>query len=370
VIVVLGAGAAGLIAAIHAADGSEEVLVLERTADGGRKILISGGGRCNVLPAELDPGLFVSDSSPNTLRRLLRAWPLPEQRAFFETTLGIPLILEPETNKLFPRSNRAREVRDKLVAEARRRGATIRFRTFVVDVAPAPEGGWLVVLDSGESITARAVVFGTGGQSVPTTGSDGTGLEIARRLGHQINPTYPALTPLVAEPAIHGDLAGISLVATVSGPDGERRRSTRGGFLFTHRGYSGPAVLDLSHLAVRARIAREPAPIRVQWGDSSPREWEAKLQAGGSATVLSILREALPHRLAARLLDEAGVPVTRELAQLKREERRDLSRLLTEYPLPWTGDEGYRKAEVTGGGVALGEVDPGTQESRRHRGLC
>ena len=357
------------MAAIHAAEGSEEVLVLERTADGGRKILISGGGRCNVLPAELDPGRFVSDSSPNTLKRLLRAWPLSEQRAFFETTLGIPLALEAETNKLFPRSNRAREVRDKLIAEARRRGAAIRFRASVVNVVAAPHGEWSVALDGGETIRASAVVFATGGLSVPTTGSDGTGLEIARRLGHQINPTYPALTPLLAQPPIHSDLAGISLVATVSGVDHDRPRSATGGFLFTHRGYSGPAVLDLSHVAVRAQLSGTEAPIRVRWGDQPARDWEARLQAGGGASVLGTLREVLPHRLAARLLDEAGVPPTRELAQLRREERRELHRRLTEYPLPWTGDEGYRKAEVTGGGVALGEIDPRTQESRRHKGL-
>src|SRR5262245_52461752 len=104
------------MAAIHASGGGEDVVLLERTADGGRKILISGGGRCNVLPSELDERRFVTDSSPNTLKKMLRAWPLAEQRAFFESTLGIALELEPESGKLFPRSNRARDVRDGLVS--------------------------------------------------------------------------------------------------------------------------------------------------------------------------------------------------------------------------------------------------------------
>ena len=101
-IVVVGAGAAGLMAAIFAARAGGRVLLLERTHDGGRKILISGGGRCNVLPSTLEPNRFVTDSSPHTLRNLLRSWPLAEQRRFFEEDLGIPLALEAETGKLFP----------------------------------------------------------------------------------------------------------------------------------------------------------------------------------------------------------------------------------------------------------------------------
>src|SRR5690606_24654782 len=117
-VVVVGGGAAGLMAAIHAAAGRRPVVLLERTADGGRKILISGGGRCNVLPSRLAPERFVTESSPNTLRKLLLSWPLAEQRAFFERRLQIPLALEPETGKLFPVSNRARDVRDALVRAA------------------------------------------------------------------------------------------------------------------------------------------------------------------------------------------------------------------------------------------------------------
>src|ERR671912_2721352 len=113
-VLIAGAGAAGLMAAIFAARAGAEVLVLERTADGGRKILISGGGRCNVLPSELAADDFVTDSAPHLLRRLLRSWPLAQQRAFFEAELGLPLALEEETGKLFPVSNRARDVRDAL----------------------------------------------------------------------------------------------------------------------------------------------------------------------------------------------------------------------------------------------------------------
>src|SRR5690606_628301 len=132
-VVVIGAGAAGTMAAIHAAEAGAETLLLERTRDGGRKILISGGGRCNVLPARLDETRFVTDSSPNTLRKLVRAWPLAEQVAFFEGEVGIPLVEEPESAKLFPVSNRARDVRDGLLALARRRGVRVLTETLVTE---------------------------------------------------------------------------------------------------------------------------------------------------------------------------------------------------------------------------------------------
>src|SRR5215204_1047 len=118
-VAVLGAGAAGIMAAIFAASAGAETLLLERTRDGGRKILISGGGRCNVLPARVDESRYVTDSSPNILRKMVRSWPLAEQRAFFERDLGIPLVEETESAKLFPRSNKARDVRDGLLHHAR-----------------------------------------------------------------------------------------------------------------------------------------------------------------------------------------------------------------------------------------------------------
>src|SRR4051812_15646898 len=135
-VAVVGAGAAGAMAAIFAAAGGAETLLLERTRDGGRKILISGGGRCNILPARLDERRFVTDSSPNTLRKIVRSWPLPEQVDFFQREMSLPLVEEEDTGKLFPVSNRARDVRDGLLALARRRGATFMPNTLVTELRP------------------------------------------------------------------------------------------------------------------------------------------------------------------------------------------------------------------------------------------
>jgi predicted Rossmann fold flavoprotein len=369
-IVVVGAGAAGLLAAITAASatGGRRVLLLERTRDGGRKILVSGGGRCNVLPSQLEPGRFVTDSSPNTLRKMLLSWPLAEQRRFFEEEVGLELVLEPETGKLFPASNSARQVRDGLVALARRRGVEIRFEILVDRLIPRGPA-WSIGLRGGGEILAAAVIVATGGTSLPGTGSDGLGFEMVRGLGHTIHPTYPALTPLTAEPPRHAELAGVSLDVTITAPGPGKGFSTHGGFLFTHRGYSGPSVLDVSHLAVRSIMAGGPRqPLLVQWTDVDTAAWDQALREG-SGSVAAPLRRHLPDRLAEALLAEAGVDPARPLHQLRREERLRLVELLTRYPLPWTGDEGYRKAEVTGGGVALSEVDPRTLESRLHPGL-
>src|SRR5260221_4177301 len=172
-VAVIGAGAAGAMAAIFAASGDAETLLLERTPDGGRKILISGGGRCNILPAADDAApRFVTDSSPNTLRKMLRSWPLAEQVSFFEKDVGLVLAEEKETGKLFPASNRARDVRDALFALARRRNVRLLTSTLVTGLAPVGRR-WLVQGDGAPALEADAVMAATGGLSVPTAGPAG-----------------------------------------------------------------------------------------------------------------------------------------------------------------------------------------------------
>lgn len=367
--VVVGAGAAGTMAAISAASAGAETLLLERTRDGGRKILISGGGRCNILPAHLDETRFVTGSSSNTLRKIVRSWPLREQIAFFEEEAELPLKEEADSGKLFPASNRARDVRDRLIVLGERRGVRIVPDTLVTSFTRAG-GSWRVETAGSPQIEADAVIMATGGRSMPGTGSDGRGLDILEALGHTIHPTYPALTPLTAEPCPFSALAGVSLEVSISARTETLSATASGGFLFTHHGYSGPAVLDVSHVAVRSLASGgPPARVRVCWTRLDEKEWEEKLRAHGTRTVASVLRRELPDRLAAALLARAGVGPTRSPAQLKREERLRLAEMLVRFELPWTGHRGYRKAEVTGGGVSLAEINPKTMESRIHPGL-
>ena len=408
-VAVIGGGAAGLVAAAFAAAGGADVTLIERTPDGGRKILISGGGRCNVLPSALAPERFVTDSPAHLLRGMLRSWPLHEQRAFFEHDLGIPLVLEQESGKLFPQSNRAKDIRDGLVAFARARGARLQFNTSVTAIQRSGNG--FTLQTSNGEIEAARVILATGGLSVPTTGSDGTGLRVAERMGHRLIETYPALTPLLGSSASgHASLSGVSLdVRLRAKPDG-RMVETSGGFLFTHRGYSGPSVLDISHVVTReprsassavalgAMADRSAAlvglsasstvapramvdgsaalpgslassvAIRAQWSALDAAAWESVFDAP-SALIATLLGRHLPARLGERLMIEAGIPPERRTSSLRRSERLSLVGHLTSYVLPVSGDEGYKKAEVTGGGVALDEVEPRTLESRRCPGL-
>ena len=357
------------MAAIFSARAGAETLLIERTRDGGRKILISGGGRCNVLPARLDETRFITDSSPNTLRKIVRAWPLAEQIEFFQGELGIPLVEETESGKLFPASNRARDVRDGLLAYAVRMGTSLHMETSVAGIAPTDDG-WRVTLAEGAPLDVDAVVLAAGGLSVPATGSDGFGLHALAALGHTIHPTYAALTPVTCDPAPFGALSGVSFPVTLTARSATRTASATGGFLFTHRGYSGPSTLDVSHVVVRARAEQDrTAAISVRWTSLGDDELELLLRPRGARTVLGALREQLPDRLASALLARASVDSGRSLAELTREERRRVVEMLARGDLPWTGDEGYKKAEVTGGGVSLAEIDPRTMESRLHPGL-
>ena len=357
------------MAAIFAARGGAETTLVERTSDGGRKVLISGGGRCNILPSRLDETRFVTDSSPHALRKIVRSWPLREQIAFFEQELRLPLVEEPKSAKLFPASSRARDVRDGLLALAARNGVALNMGTLVTGLAPHGDG-WRITHEPGPALHVDRVIVATGGLSVPATGSDGRGLAMLAALGHTLHPTYAALTPLVAEPAPFAALAGVSLTVTITARTPELEAVATGGFLFTHHGYSGPSVLDVSHVAVRSLDDRTtPAQLRVRWTAHDEPAWEAKLRAGGPKSVLAIVRDEVPERLAEALIRHAGVEPRQKAAQLKRDERLRLVETLVRGELPWTGHEGYKKAEVTGGGVSLAEIDPRTMESRRCPGL-
>ena len=382
-VIVVGGGAAGLLAALAAARGGLRVLVFEAAKDAGRKILVSGGGRCNVLPMEDAPGRFVSESPNRLVRRFLDRWPLPSQRAFFEDLLGGALREEPESKKLFPPSNRAKDVRDALRAAVAAAGGELRAGTPVRDLARTGDA-LAVRLDGGDEVAAPRVILATGGRSVLAGGADAAGYEWAAALGHTVRPTYPALVPLTGDAPAHHALAGVSLAARVTARSERERASSSGGFLFTHKGWSGPAVLDISHVVERAALAGTVAEVGVCFGpaDSSRGQadaaaaWDAALRgagvsAGTGALLLSSFlskSSSLPDRLVRLILEVARVP-NQKLSLLSREARLRVVETLTAFPLPATGTEGYRTAEVTGGGIALEEVDAGSGRSRLVPGL-
>ena len=369
---VVGGGAAGLLAAasaatrLRASGRGAPVVVLEAAREPGRKVLVSGGGRCNVLPAREARARYVSSSPRRLVDRFLDRFPLAAQRAFFEELLGAPLREEPESGKLFPPTERARDVRNALLARAREAGAEVRAASPVRGLAPRDGGGFDLRLDAG-TLSAPAVVLATGGRSVLAGGADAAGFAWAAELGHAVRPLHPARVPLTGSSPEHTALSGVSLEATVTARSGAEAATARGGFLFTHRGWSGPAVLDVSHVVSGALLDGRPFSVTVSFGGDEAA-WDEALRAG-SGTVLSVLRRSFPDRVAALVLSTAGVAPESPLHRLTREARRAVVSALTALPLPVEGTEGYRTAEVTAGGVALEEVDPGSGASRLVPGL-
>lgn len=371
-LIVVGAGAAGLATAIFAARRmpGRRVIALDGAEKLGAKILISGGGRCNVTNRQVSPADFWGGSA-NVVRRVLAAFP-PQRTVEFFREIGVELH-EEEHGKLFPDSNSAKTVLAALLAEAARRGVDVRTGHRVHSISRAGEA-FRVTSRSGD-IEARTVALATGGLSYPKTGSDGAGYALAQRFGHTVVPTTPALAPLVLEGTFHVPLAGVSHeVELTIRSDGRPPVRIRGAMLWTHFGVSGPAALNASRHWHRARLEGRPVSVVANLlpGDDLASTERALLVRAGvqpRAAIRTALHDRLPARVADAMLARLGVPGQVPLAHLSREQRRVLLGGLLEFPLPVRDSRGYAHAEVTAGGVPLGEIDPRTMESRKCPGL-
>src|SRR4051795_12225639 len=312
-VAVIGAGAAGLVAAIAAARNGARVVAIDAAKKIGAKILISGGGRCNVTNEIVRPEDF--NGSRNAIEHGGRRFGVSSTVAFFEE-LGVKLKRE-ETGKLFPVSNRARDVVDALLRAAEDVEIVTGMRVESI------ERGFVINGD----VHADKIILAAGGRSVPKTGSDGSGCALATMLGHTVTPTFPALVPLVVEKG-HWitELSGISVDAelAVKSPTGRILQRHRGSMLFTHFGLSGPVVLDIS----RHWIANQPATLSANFLPGETFEsLDAILIAAAKrnphATMASVLR--LPDRLLSRLAPNTA------LGRLSKDERRRIVRDLVDF---------------------------------------
>lgn len=366
----MGAGAAGLTAAIFAAQSGANVLVLERTDKAGKKILMSGGTRCNVLPVEMSLDDFSTGSSPNLMKRIFKSWSVDACKEWFETELNLPLACELETNKWFPVTNEAKDVRDALLNQAISLGVEIRYDAAVQSLHQE-DGLWKLITSDGKLVETEKVILSSGGYSVPTIGTDGMGHRALDVLGIPITPTYPALTPLTGAHPGGGSLAGMTVQVSIHIREANGKMlatNHRSGFLFTHNGFSGPAILDVSHHVIRPMEAGEPAPlVEVNWTGMPVNELE-KHFLRGNTLVSSVVGRFVPARLAEALIAETYL-VGITIADMRSAERKALIKLMTAYPLEITGHEGYRKAEVTGGGVPLEAIDTATMQVKGFPGL-
>jgi hypothetical protein len=375
-VLVVGAGAAGLATAIFARrrNPSLHVLLVDGARMPGAKILISGGGRCNVTNRVVTERDYWG-GPPSIVRRVLRALPVAATVRFFEEA-GVTLHDEHD-GKLFPDSNRARDVLDALLREAATRGVERQWSRRVSSITR--RGRDLVAATAAGDIAAPRVVLATGGQSLPKTGSDGAGFEIARSLGHTIVPTTPALAPLLlpseAGPAMHEDLSGVAVDATLTvWIDGRAAVRLRESLLWTHFGISGPVALNTSRHWLRGVLERRTVAVTASFaGDLNPlrvdRFWLDRARDKPLTTVGTTLATMVPASLASAIVDRLEIIPATPLAELRRDDRRRLTRALTEWPLAIAGSRGYNYAEATAGGVDLREVDPATMESRCCPGL-
>lgn len=376
-VIVIGAGAAGLMTAITAARKGAKVLLLDSREKIGAKILMSGGTRCNVTNET------VSDKDYNSgdlmrVRNILKAFDNKKTLQFFKD-IGVDLVLEKDGDgnhergrggKYFPRSNSGKTVLEALIKELHTSGVQLIAPCRVSDIKFVKDHYQVVGQDG--SYNAKTVVVATGGLSYPASGSDGSGYDFAKKFGHALVSTSPALTPFNANDKIFNELSGISLNLTLTlKEDGKKKFTTTDGFLFTHNGYSGPAALDMSRHYLRAKGKKTlEVSFLPHLNDATFTEAIAKtIVDHPKKTVKNFLTQWLPERLALAVLLKARVAPETVLNQLKKDRRISLLNTCLHLPLEVTGVVGYSKAEVTAGGVNLNQLNPKTLESLHQPGL-
>jgi predicted Rossmann fold flavoprotein len=375
-IAVVGAGAAGLTAAIATAEMLAEgglpgqVLLLDGAKQIGAKILVSGGGRCNVTHDVVTPTDFFGNR--NIIRNILATFPVEQTRGWF-AALGVELKRE-ETGKLFPTTDKARTVLNALLTRARHAGIMMCPDHRVSEISRSGEG--FLVHHSHGSLHVARVILGTGGQSLPRTGSDGFGYQLARSFGHQVTPTVRALVPLLLHRSMfHATLSGLShdveLTTVVNGRAVDRRT---GSLLWTHFGMSGPVVMDASRFWTLATHRGDQVDL---FGNFVPGRSSEELRAWFVAqaaehpkrSVARTLSSLVPDRLADSLCRHCSCDPQHRVAQVSRTNRDRLLNALTRFRFPIEGDRGWNVAEVTAGGVPLEEITYRTMESKLIPGL-
>jgi predicted Rossmann fold flavoprotein len=378
-VLIVGAGAAGLATAIFTRlrNSSLRVRLLDGARAPGAKILVSGGGRCNVTNRVVTERDYWGGPSA-IVRRVLRALPVDATVRFFESA-GITLH-EEHDGKLFPDSNRARDVLNALLDQTSSHGVEQLWAHRVSAIAQR-DGRFAITTPAGE-LTAARVVLATGGQSLPKSGSDGTGYRFAQDLGHQFVSTTPALAPLLLAPdatghgtGMHAELSGVSLDATLTlWLDGRAALRLRESLLWTHFGISGPVALNVSRHWLRAVLEGRTVGVTASFAgdldfESVERFWMGRTRARPLSSIGTTLASLVPASVSSALLRRLSLDASVTLAALRREDRRRLTSALTNWPLAIAGSRGYNYAEVTAGGIDLREIDPATMESRRCPGL-
>jgi predicted Rossmann fold flavoprotein len=376
-IAVVGAGAAGLSASIFSAEASakgdrpQRIVLLDGVKTIGAKILVSGGGRCNVTHEVVIPIDFFGNR--RIIKNVLAAFSVKQTIAWF-ASLGVTLKRE-ETGKLFPVTNKARTILHALVDRCHELGVSIRPDHRVIDIESSAEAGFVLRHSQG-TLHAKKVILATGGRSIPKSGSDGFGYDLACRLGHHVTTTVPALVPLVLDDwmfpkTISGLSHHVELTTVVKGRKIDRRT---GSMLWTHFGISGPVVMDMSRFWT---LGHEQGETIEVYGNFLPGQTQEQAKSwlmeqvtnNPQRSLLKTWTQQIPEGFADALCSHVECDAKTAVAQLPRKNRDRLLDALTKFKFPITHDRGWNYAEVTAGGVPLEEINFRTMESKLVPGL-
>jgi predicted Rossmann fold flavoprotein len=385
-VIIIGAGAAGLMAAIAAAnmrvDGiAPKVLLLDGRDKIGAKILVAGGGRCNVTNEFVHPSRFHTESDVNAalafkgdggksfVGRVLRAFSVEATHRFFES-IGVPLKLE-ETGKYFPVSNSARTVLEALIRSVTESGAELKTNVRVHDISFSDNIYQLKT--SRGNYSARSIIICSGGLALPKSGSDGAGYVWAKQFGHTLISTTPALSPLLSKTSPFTHLSGIAIQVRLQCGDKSTSIRYDGSFLFTHHGYSGPVALNISRHVARNDLYKKVLLSllpEVSDGDEN-RFWHEFVKANAKQNIVNALCQYFPRRLSETIvtnaLGESALP--KMTGKLNSEDQQKLKSALLNQEIEINEVADYVKAEATAGGVSLAELEPATMMSKLQDGL-
>src|SRR5262245_10372511 len=378
-IAVVGAGAAGLAASIFAAettvngDPTQRIVLLDGVKKIGAKILVSGGGRCNVTHEVVTATDYFGNR--RIIKNVLAAFPVKQTVMWF-ASLGVELKCE-ETGKLFPVTDNARTVLNALLDRCHELNVAIRPEHRVTSIERRDGSGFGFILHHTQgTMYVKKVILATGGRSIPKSGSDGFGYELARRLSHRVTTTVPALVPLVLDDRMfHTTLSGLSqeveLTTMVNGKETDRRT---GSLLWTHFGISGPVVMDASRFWT---IGHQQGKTVEVYGNFLPGQTQEQAKSwfmeqvtdNPRRSLLKTWAQQIPERCTETLCAHTGCDPKAAVAQLLREDRGRLLTAVTKFKCAVKHDRGWNYAEVTAGGVPLEEVNFRTMESKLVPGL-
>ncbi|WP_274307781.1 NAD(P)/FAD-dependent oxidoreductase [Solibacillus daqui] len=378
--IVIGGGPSGLMAAIAAAEQNKKVLLLEKGSKLGKKLAISGGGRCNVtnrLSVE-----EIIKHIPGNGRFMYSPFTVYNNEdiiRFFEG-LGVPLK-EEDHGRMFPVSNRAQDVVDALVNELKRLKVEVRLHTAVNKLMMDDEKIYGVRLENGEEIRANAVVVAVGGKAVPQTGSTGDGYPWAERAGHTVTTLFPTEVPVTSKESFiqSRELQGLALrdvAVSVLNKKGKILVTHQMDMLFTHFGLSGPAILRCSQFIVKEQLKTGSAPVQVRIQSLIEYNEETCFQMLNKTikhepkkAVKNLWKSLIPERWLLFLLERAGIDASLTGIELSQEKIRNFARELVSFTMDVHGTQSIDKAFVTGGGVSVKEIEPKTMASKKKIGL-